>query len=148
VEWATLVISIVGAVLALWLALLIVLLAGSRDRVRMRDALRLLPDLVRLLARLAKDPAMPRRLHVVMVVLLVYLASPLDLVPDVIPVIGYLDDVVLVLLVLRWAMGAAGPEAIDRNWPGTPEGRAAVSRLLGGPEPGSADRDPDSPRPK
>lgn len=132
-DWVALGIGVVGALVVLWLILLVLLVVGSRDRVRFKEALRLLPDLLRLLARLARDPSVPRWLHVLVVVVLAYLASPIDLVPDVLPVVGYLDDVIIVVLILRWVISAAGVEAVDRNWPGTPEGRAAVLGLIGRP---------------
>jgi Protein of unknown function (DUF1232) len=72
---------------------------------------RLLPDLLRLLKRLAADPAMPRRIRVALVALVAFVASPIDLIPDVIPAIGFADDVILVGLVLRWITRAAGPKA-------------------------------------
>ena len=58
---------------------------------------------------------------------------PVDLVPDVVPVIGYADDAVAVALVLRSVVRVAGPEALERHWPGTPEGLAALLRLVGVP---------------
>jgi uncharacterized membrane protein YkvA (DUF1232 family) len=61
--------------------------------------------------------------------LLGYLALPIDLVPDFIPVIGYADDAVIVVLALRSVTRRAGPEALERHWPGTPEGLAAIRRL-------------------
>lgn len=130
-QWSALLVGIVGAVLAVWLVLLGILYVAGRDRIRLRDALRLLPDLVRMLTRLARDGSVPRWLRVVVLVLLAYLASPIDLVPDVLPGIGYLDDIILVALVLRWVVAAAGPDAVDRCWPGTPEGKAAVLMLIG-----------------
>jgi uncharacterized membrane protein YkvA (DUF1232 family) len=63
--------------------------------------------------------------------LVVYLAVPFDLVPDVVPVIGYADDAVVVALVLRSVVRRAGAEALHRHWPGTPEGLALVLRLAG-----------------
>jgi uncharacterized membrane protein YkvA (DUF1232 family) len=63
--------------------------------------------------------------------LLGYLASPIDLVPDFIPVVGYADDAVIVALTLRSVVRRAGPEALERHWPGTDEGLAAVLRLSG-----------------
>jgi uncharacterized membrane protein YkvA (DUF1232 family) len=66
-----------------------------------------------------------------LVLLLVYLASPIDLVPDVVPVIGYADDVLVVALVLRSVVRRAGREALVRHWAGTAEGLAAVERLAG-----------------
>jgi uncharacterized membrane protein YkvA (DUF1232 family) len=54
---------------------------------------------------------------------------PFDLVPDVVPVIGYADDAVVVALVLRSVVRRAGPEALHRHWPGTPEGLTLLLRL-------------------
>jgi uncharacterized membrane protein YkvA (DUF1232 family) len=62
--------------------------------------------------------------------LLVYLASPIDLVPDFIPVIGYADDVIITSIVLRRLVRRAGPEKLREHWPGTPEGLAQLQRLL------------------
>jgi uncharacterized membrane protein YkvA (DUF1232 family) len=64
-------------------------------------------------------------------VLLAFIASPIDLIPDVIPVIGFADDVIITALVLRWVSRAAGPEALARQWPGTPDGLDALRRLCG-----------------
>jgi uncharacterized membrane protein YkvA (DUF1232 family) len=58
-----------------------------------------------------------------------YLALPIDLIPDFIPVIGYADDAIIVALVLRSATRSAGPDALDKHWPGTPEGLQALKRL-------------------
>jgi uncharacterized membrane protein YkvA (DUF1232 family) len=91
----------------------------------------MLPDVVRLLRRLAADRTLPRSLRWRLLALLAYLALPIDLVPDVIPVAGYADDVLLVAWVLRSVVRAAGPEALDRHWPGTPAGLAVVRRLAG-----------------
>ena len=131
VDWWAPIVAVVGAVVVLWLSLVVVVLVGARDRVRLGEALRLLPDLVRLLTRLARDPAAPRRVRWVVVALVAYLALPLDLIPDVLPGIGYLDDIVIVALVLRWVARTAGVGPIERNWPGSDQGRAAVVRLLG-----------------
>jgi hypothetical protein len=63
--------------------------------------------------------------------LLGYLLSPVDLVPDVIPVLGYADDVVVVALALRSVVRVAGTDALTRSWPGGPGGLAVVLRLAG-----------------
>jgi uncharacterized membrane protein YkvA (DUF1232 family) len=99
--------------------------------VQARDALRLLPDLLRLLRSLMADPDVPRRARVWLAPLLAYLLMPFDLVPDMIPVIGYADDVVVVALVLRAVVRAAGPDALARHWSGTPQGLAVIARLAG-----------------
>lgn len=124
----------VGGILLLWLILVIAVWFGARSEgkvVNLSDMLRLVPDLLRLLHRLAGDPVVPRGVRIRIGALLAYLAFPVDLVPDFIPVIGYADDVVIVGLVLRSVIRRAGPEAIERHWPGTPEGLDAVMKLAG-----------------
>ena len=128
------VLVVVGSSAAVWALLVVALyVAGRRSgsQVTLREALRMLPDVVRLLRRLAADRSLPRSLRWRLLALLAYLALPIDLVPDVIPVAGYADDVLLVAFVLRSVVRAAGPEALDRHWPGTPAGLAVVRRLAG-----------------
>jgi uncharacterized membrane protein YkvA (DUF1232 family) len=73
-----------------------------------------------------------------------YLAVPVDLVPDVIPVLGYADDAILVTAVLRAVVRRAGPETVERHWPGTPEGLDALRRLVGLAASPPADRADDA----
>lgn len=101
------------------------------DTVTMHDALRLLPDLLRLIHRLAADKTVPTGVRVRLVLLLVCLASPIDIIPDFVPVIGYADDAIVVALVLRSVTRHTGPDALDRHWPGTPEGLSLIKRLAG-----------------
>jgi uncharacterized membrane protein YkvA (DUF1232 family) len=115
----------------LWVALVVALWMVRPDDLRVGAALRLLPDIVRLLRRLAVDPAVPRGARVRLWLLLAYLASPIDIVPDFLPVIGYADDAILVAVVLRSVSRRAGTEALERHWPGTPDGLAAVRALTG-----------------
>lgn len=132
--WWQVALAALVVVLVLWLALVATFYVLGRrydDPVRLRDALRLLPDLVRLLRRLAADPTLPRGVRVRVVLLGLYLAMPIDLVPDVIPVVGYADDVVVAVLVLRSVTRRAGPEALDRHWPGTPDGLRTLRTLAG-----------------
>ena len=133
--WQTL-LGVVAGVLLIYLTLLALLWAYARrhpDTVSMRDALRLLPDLLRLIRRLAADKTVPRGVRIRLVLLLIYLASPIDLVPDFIPVIGYADDILIVALVLRSVIRRAGPGALDRHWPGGPAGLHLLHRLTGTP---------------
>jgi len=118
-------------VYAVLLALLFAYARAHPETVTARDALRLLPDVIRLVRRLAADPTVPRAVRIRLVLLLAYLASPVDLVPDVVPVLGYADDAVLVALVLRSVVRHAGPDALTRHWPGTPAGLDLVRRLAG-----------------
>ncbi len=125
----------VAAGLALVYGVLLTLLwryaRAHPESVRLRDALRLLPDLLRLLRRLLADGTLPTGVRVRVALLVAYLAMPFDLVPDVVPVIGYADDAVVVALVLRSVVRRAGADALRRHWPGTPEGLAVVLRLAG-----------------
>jgi uncharacterized membrane protein YkvA (DUF1232 family) len=126
------VVGVLAGLTLLWVALVAALYVVARregDPTTWREVLRLVPDVVRLLRRLSSDPDVPRGVRVRLVLLLGYLAMPLDLVPDVIPVIGYADDAVVVALALRSVVRAAGPEVLDRHWPGTPQGLAALKRL-------------------
>lgn len=127
--WQTLIGVSVGLLLV-WLVLLVALWFSRPDETRLRDLLRLLPDVVRLVSRLARDSSLPRGVRVRLWLLLGYLAMPIDLVPDFIPVLGYADDAVVVALVLRSVVRRAGPDALERHWPGTPEGLAALTRLV------------------
>ena len=130
-HWWVIAVGVAAALAAIWLALAVTLWIAKPDDVGLQDMLRLLPDVLRLLKRLATDPQLPRRIRVVLVVLLAFIASPIDLVPDFIPVIGYADDVIITVLVLRWVSRTAGADALARHWPGTPDGLGALRRLCG-----------------
>ena len=134
IEWWQSVLSILGGLLVLWLALVLLLwLEQSRrpNGASFRDLLRLAPDVVRFLKRLVFDRTLSIGVRIWLAVLLAYLVSPIDLIPDFIPVLGYADDAIVVAIVLRFATRRAGREAVERHWPGTPEGLSAVLRLAG-----------------
>ena len=118
----------VGLLLA-WVALVVALLTMRPRGHLVKESLRLLPDLLRLLRRLSADRSLPRSVRLRIGLVLAYLAFPLDVVPDFLPVIGYADDAILVAAVLRGVVRRAGPEALERHWPGGPDGLAAVWRL-------------------
>jgi uncharacterized membrane protein YkvA (DUF1232 family) len=124
-------ITVASGLLLVWGALLVALWVSRPDQLGVRDALRLLPDVVHLLRRLAADPTLPRGVRIRLGLLLGYLALPIDLVPDFIPVIGYADDAVIVAVALRSVVRRSGMGALQRHWPGTPDGLLAVCRLAG-----------------
>ncbi len=95
------------------------------------DALRFLPDLLRLLRRLAVDRSVPGAVRAALILLVAYLLFPIDLVPDFLPVIGYADDVLVVAIVLRLTVRHAGAAAVERHWPGSAQGLAVIHRLAG-----------------
>ena len=127
-DWAWTLVGVLGGLLLCWLVLMAVLWASRPDDLRLRELLRLLPDVVRLVHRLAGDGTLPRGVRVRLWLLLGYLALPVDLVPDFVPVLGHADDAIVVALVLRSVVRHAGAAAIDRHWPGTPGGLAALRR--------------------
>lgn len=135
-EWWQILLSILLGLVMIWLILVLVLWQEQRKhpgKASLRDLLRLVPDVARLLKRLAADRTVPLGVRVWLVVLLVYLVSPIDLIPDFIPVLGYADDALVVAIALRFATRQAGSAAIKRHWPGTPAGLQAVLRLAGLP---------------
>ena len=88
--------------LGLWALLLVVVWRSAPSRATAIDVVRLLPDLLRMTAGLARDPSTPRSCKVALGGLAVWLASPIDLIPEFVPVIGPLDDIVVSAIVLRW----------------------------------------------
>lgn len=103
--WWSIPLSIVCAVAAVWLILAVTLWVSKPEAFSMRETLGLLPDVVRLIKGLASDPDVPRLVRIELVLVLAFMASPIDLIPDVIPVIGMADDVILVALVLSELKG-------------------------------------------
>jgi hypothetical protein len=108
VDWSAVLLAVLGGLLLLWAALLVLLWLTRPADLTVREALRLLPDLVRLVRRLAADSSLPRGVRIRLWLLLGYLLSPVDLVPDVNPC-----------------------STTPRVWPGRPVGLAVVQRLPG-----------------
>ena len=94
----------------------------------MKDLLRALPNLARLLARLVADPMLPRAAKVALAAALLYLASPFDLIPDFIPIVGYVDDLLVAALVVDGVLNWVDRGLILRYWPGTPDSLERVAR--------------------
>jgi uncharacterized membrane protein YkvA (DUF1232 family) len=119
-----------AALLLLYAALVLALLAAGR-RGQARALAGFVPDCAVLFKRLLGDERVSRRRKLPIALLAAYLVSPIDLVPDFIPVVGQLDDAILVGLVLRSLVGKAGPELIREHWPGPDESLRALLRLAG-----------------
>jgi uncharacterized membrane protein YkvA (DUF1232 family) len=118
-------------VLAVWAIVLVVVWRSAPSEASALDVVRMLPDVLRLTAGLARDPTTPRSCKVALAVLAVWLASPIDLIPEFVPVIGPLDDIVVTAIVLRWVGRRVGEEALRAHWPGSEDGFGLVLRLLG-----------------
>jgi uncharacterized membrane protein YkvA (DUF1232 family) len=120
-----------GTALAL-LGLLLAIAAvhAVRRGEALRDIAMLVPSLARLLGRLSRDRTLPLRVRARIYVAIAYNVQPINVIPDFIPVVGILDNVLVILWALRGTVQVGGREAIVRNWPGTPEGLAAFFRLV------------------
>lgn len=94
----------------------------------MKELLRALPDLGRLLVRLVADPVLPRAVKVALAAALVYLASPFDLIPDFIPVVGYLDDLLVAALVVDGVVNWVDRGLLLKYWPGSPDSLERIAR--------------------
>ena len=129
--WWDLAIGVGSALVLAWLALVITLVIARPRGGLLREAMRILPDALRLIRRLAADKTLPVGIRVRLVLLLVYLAIPFDPIPDFIPVLGYADDAIIVAAVLRSVVRRAGLDAVRAHWPGSDDGFIALTRLAG-----------------
>ena len=127
--------TIIVGLVAAWLALLVVLWLLRPRGVGAKELVRAVPDLLRLTRDLLRDRSAPRGVRVALVILLVWLVNPIDLIPEFIPVLGPLDDVIVAVIVLRYVRRRLGAEELRRRWRGTPEGWTLVERLLAGRSP-------------
>lgn len=116
----------VGVLVASWGLLFV--LARTLPPGLLRDLAAFIPDCVTTVRRLRKDPRVPRRAKVAIVIAGLWVASPIDLIPEFIPVIGPLDDIVVVALALRYAGRQVPREVLIAAWPGDPR---LIERLLG-----------------
>lgn len=115
-----------GLMLASWA--LLILLARRLPPGPLRELARFIPDCVTAIRRLRGDPRVPRRAKAAVALAALWLASPIDLIPEFLPVIGPLDDVVVVALALRYAARQVPRQLLLDAWPGNP---VLLQRLLG-----------------
>ena len=111
------------------LAVLALVAAGRRTDARALAGF--VPDCVVLFRRLLRDPAVPRRRKWALALLIGYLAMPIDLIPDFIPVAGQLDDAILVGLVLRGLVRGGGAGLVRGHWPGPEASLRVLLRMSG-----------------
>lgn len=114
--------AVAGALVGLWLLslLLMVLLAKRLPEGLLRDVAEFLPACVTTARTLRAHPDVPRRAKVALLVAVVWVVSPIDLLPEFLPVIGPLDDVVAVVLLLRYAARQVPAETLRAAWPAAP----------------------------
>jgi len=130
-HWLTGLVVAAGCLVVSWL--LLIVLARRLPPGILRDLAAFIPDCVVAVRRLRRDPRVPRRAKIAIIVAGLYVASPIDLIPEFIPVIGPLDDIVVVALALRYAGRQVPREVIMAAWPGETR---LIQRLLGPARPG------------
>jgi len=111
----------------LWLLAVLVLLWAGRKTLA-RELITLLPNLVRLFRGLLGDERVPRSSKVLLLLGAIWLASPIDLIPEFLPGIGALDDAVVAGLVLRHLVKRAGPDVVRDHWRGDPRTLSVLLR--------------------
>jgi uncharacterized membrane protein YkvA (DUF1232 family) len=127
--WQTIVVAALATASLYAVFVAVLVLAGRREGARAAAAF--VPDCVVLFRRLLSDPRVPRRKKLVLAALIPYLLMPFDLIPDFIPVAGYLDDAVIVAFALRYVLRGSGPDLISAHWPGPPASLKLVLRFAG-----------------
>ncbi len=123
--------GIVAGLIGVWLLFLVVVWIFRPRDVRLGQLVRIVPDVLRLVRDLIGDRSLPLGVRAAVVGLLAWLVNPIDLIPEFIPVLGPLDDVVVAVLVLRYVRRRLGEVEFRRRWPGTPESYALLSGVLG-----------------
>jgi uncharacterized membrane protein YkvA (DUF1232 family) len=102
-----------------------------QGRQLVQDAVMMMPNIVKLLARLLRDPRVPRRAKITLGLAAAYVASPIDLIPEVIPVIGWADDVLIVMFAIDSLIDRAGEEIVEELWDGPGDLLALVRDVVG-----------------
>jgi uncharacterized membrane protein YkvA (DUF1232 family) len=92
----------------------------------LKEAVQLIPNLAKLLFRLLKDRRVPLRRRLAMGAVGLYIASPIDLIPDAIPVVGGVDDLLLLAFAVDYLLQASPEGVIAEHWDGTEDGLELV----------------------
>lgn len=122
--------GVVASVAIVWLVLLTILWVFRPRDVRLRELFRIVPDVLRLVRQLVGDGSVRFGVRVALVGLGAWLLNPIDIIPEFIPVLGPLDDLVVVVLVLRYVRRQLGDSEMRRRWPGTEDGYRLLSGIL------------------
>jgi uncharacterized membrane protein YkvA (DUF1232 family) len=125
------VLGIIVGVVVLWALLLVLFWALRPKGVAVREMLGLIPDVLRLLRSVIGDRSAPLDVRLVLVGLLAWILSPIDLIPEFIPVLGPLDDIVVAIVAMRYVRRRIGVDDLRRRWSGTDDGFALLLRVIG-----------------
>jgi len=125
------ILAVLASLVVIWALLLLVLWLVRPPDVGLGALVAIVPDVLRLVRDLIADPSTPLGVRVALVGLLAWLVSPIDLVPEFIPVLGPLDDVIVAVLVLRYVRRRVGSAELARRWRGSEAGFALLGRVIG-----------------
>ena len=126
-----LIIGIVLGLAVVWALLLAIFWLLRPKDVPLREVVRVIPDLLRLLRAIVTDRQAPLDVRAVVAVLFVWILSPIDLIPEFLPGIGPLDDVIVAVVALRYVRRRLGIDDLRARWPGSAEGFAVLKRVIG-----------------
>ena len=126
-----LVVRLVLGLVVVWAGLVGVLWVLRPRDVALADLAAFVPDLIRLVRSLIADRLVDRRVRAALVFLLAWLISPIDLIPEFIPVLGPMDDLVVAVVVLRYVRRQLGVDALRARWSGSDAGFGLLLRLVG-----------------
>ena len=124
-------VGIVVGIVALWALLLVIFWLLWPKGVPIRELLGIIPYVLRLIRALLADRSAPLDVRIVLVGMLAWIVSPIDLIPEFIPVLGPLDDVVVAVVAMRYVRRRIGSGALLARWPGSINGFAVLSRVIG-----------------
>lgn len=124
--------AVLAAIIALWVALLVLFWLARPKGVPTRTVVAMIPDLLLLLRSLVTDGAVPLDVRIVLVGLMAWIISPIDLIPEFIPGLGPIDDIVVAVAALRYVRRRVGLPELHARWTGSAEGFAVVMRLVSG----------------
>jgi uncharacterized membrane protein YkvA (DUF1232 family) len=127
-----LVVGVVVGLIALWVALLVLFFVLRPKDVPLRELLAVVPDVLRLLRSLVRDASVPLDVRVVVIGLIAWIVSPIDLIPEFIPVLGPLDDVVVAVVAMRYVRRRLGVAHLAARWTGSTDGFVLLTRVIGG----------------
>ena len=125
------VIGVLAGLVAAWAALVVLLWIVKPRDVRLGELVRIVPDVLRLVRNLIADRTVGWGVRIALVILLVWIVSPIDLIPEFIPVLGPLDDVIVTVLVLRFVVRRLGSETLRVRWAGSEDGFRVLIGILG-----------------
>ena len=125
------VVGIVVGLVVVWVLLLVVFWVLRPRDVSVRELLGVIPDVLRLLRSLIADGSVPADVRIVLIGLIAWIVSPIDLIPEFIPGLGPLDDVIVAIVAMRYVRRRVGLDALRERWVGTEDGFALLARVIG-----------------